>query len=51
MDKTVPIEETIGAMSDLVSEGKIRNIGICEASLDTIEKANKVHPLTAVSDR
>ncbi|AIQ13741.1 aldo/keto reductase [Paenibacillus durus] len=48
IDKTVPIEETVGVMSDLVAEGKIRNIGICEASLETIEKANQVHPITAV---
>ncbi|MDT3427386.1 aryl-alcohol dehydrogenase-like predicted oxidoreductase [Paenibacillus forsythiae] len=48
VDKTVPIEETVGTMSDLVREGKIRHIGICEASLETIERANKVHPITAV---
>ncbi|WP_141433946.1 aldo/keto reductase [Bacillus sp. 03113] len=48
IDKTVPIEETVGAMSDLVSEGKVRYIGMCEASLDIIEKAHNVHPITAI---
>jgi aryl-alcohol dehydrogenase-like predicted oxidoreductase len=48
MDPKVPIEETIGAMSDLVKQGKIRYIGISEAAPDLIERAHKVHPITAV---
>lgn len=48
MDANTPIEETIGAMSDLVKDGKVRYIGISEASPDTIRRANSVHPLTAV---
>jgi aryl-alcohol dehydrogenase-like predicted oxidoreductase len=48
MDPNVPIEETIGAMADLVKEGKIRYIGISEAPPELIERAHKVHPLTAV---
>ncbi|GAB3176068.1 aldo/keto reductase [Telluribacter humicola] len=48
MDPNVPIEDTIGAMADLVKEGKIRYVGISEASPDLIERAHKVHPLTAV---
>lgn len=48
IDINTPIEETIGAMSDLVRQGKIRYIGISEASAATIRKAHAVHPLTAV---
>ncbi|WP_122690558.1 aldo/keto reductase [Pseudomonas viridiflava] len=48
VDPNVPIEETIGAMSELVKAGKVRHIGICEASAQTIERAHKVHPLAAV---
>ena len=48
IDATVPIEETIGAMSDLVREGKVRYIGISEPSEDTVRKAHSVHPITAV---
>ncbi len=48
IDKTVPIEDTVGEMSRLVAEGKVKNIGICEASPDTIRRAHKVHKLTAV---
>ncbi|WP_214351199.1 aldo/keto reductase [Pseudomonas congelans] len=48
VDPKVPIEDTIGAMAELVKAGKVRHIGICEASAATIEKANAVHPLTAV---
>jgi len=48
IDPNVPIEETIGAMSDLVSEGKIRYIGLSEAGPDTIRKAHKVHPISAL---
>ncbi|WP_018249476.1 aldo/keto reductase [Orenia marismortui] len=48
MDNDTPIEETIGAMADLVKEGKVRYIGISESSSDTIRRAHSVHPLTAV---
>ena len=48
VDKNTPIEETIDAMSSLVKEGKVRFIGISEAKPEEIEKAHKVHPLTAV---
>ncbi len=48
VDPTVPIEETVGAMADLVSDGKIRHIGLSEAAPETIRRANAVHPITAV---
>ncbi len=48
VDKDTPIEDTIGAMSDLVKEGKIRFIGMSEASPDTIRRAAKVHKITAL---
>lgn len=48
IDSSVPIEETVGAMSDLVSQGKVRYIGISEASAATIRRAHAVHPLAAV---
>jgi aryl-alcohol dehydrogenase-like predicted oxidoreductase len=48
MDPNVPIEDTIGAMAELVKEGKVRYIGISEAEPELIERAHKVHPLTAV---
>jgi aryl-alcohol dehydrogenase-like predicted oxidoreductase len=48
IDVNVPIEETIGAMADLVKEGKVRYLGISEASPSTIIRAHRVHPLTAV---
>jgi aryl-alcohol dehydrogenase-like predicted oxidoreductase len=48
MDPKVPIEDTIGAMADLVKQGKVRYLGISEASPDLIERAHKVHPITAV---
>ena len=48
MDPQVPIEDTVGAMADLVNAGKIRYIGLSEASADTIRRAHAVHPLTAV---
>jgi aryl-alcohol dehydrogenase-like predicted oxidoreductase len=44
----VPIEETVGAMAELVAEGKIRHIGLSEASADTLRRANAVHPIAAV---
>jgi aryl-alcohol dehydrogenase-like predicted oxidoreductase len=48
VDRTVPIEETVGAMADLVREGKVRHLGLSEASPDTIRRAHRVHPITAV---
>lgn len=48
IDPDVPIEESIGAISRLVEEGKVRYVGISEASLETIQRAHKTHPLTAV---
>src|SRR5207253_10844895 len=48
VDPNVPIEETVGAMAELVAEGKIRHIGVSEASAETIRRANTVHPITAV---
>ncbi|MCG6574799.1 aldo/keto reductase [Pseudomonas sp. AF32] len=48
IDPQVPVEETIGAMADLVKAGKVRHIGISEASADTIQRAHGVHPLAAV---
>ncbi|WP_323639941.1 aldo/keto reductase [Pectobacterium polonicum] len=48
IDPTVPIEETVGALSELVQEGKIRYIGLSEASATTLERAHRVHPITAL---
>lgn len=48
VDPNVPIEESIGAMGDLVAEGKVRHIGLSEASAATIRRAHAAHPLTAV---
>jgi aryl-alcohol dehydrogenase-like predicted oxidoreductase len=48
VDTSIPIEETIGAMASLVKEGKVRYIGLSEASAASLRKANAVHPITAV---
>jgi len=48
VDPNVPIEETVGAMAELVKEGKIRHIGLSEAAPETIRRAHAVHPITAV---
>jgi aryl-alcohol dehydrogenase-like predicted oxidoreductase len=48
VDPAVPIEETVGALADLVAAGKIRHIGLSEASAETIRRAHAVHPITAV---
>ncbi|MEU8694566.1 aldo/keto reductase [Streptomyces sp. NPDC048665] len=48
VDPNVPIEETVGALKELVEEGKVRCIGLSEASAETIRRANAVHPITAV---
>jgi aryl-alcohol dehydrogenase-like predicted oxidoreductase len=47
-DPAVPIEETVGAMASLVEAGKVRYLGLSEASADTIRRAQAVHPITAV---
>lgn len=48
VDPQVPVEESIGAMAELVSEGKVRHLGLCEVAPATIRRAHAVHPLTAV---
>jgi aryl-alcohol dehydrogenase-like predicted oxidoreductase len=48
IDPNVPIEDTVGAMSRLVEQGKVRHLGLCEAGPNTIRRAHKVHPLTAI---
>jgi len=44
----VPIEETVGAMAELVEQGKVRHLGLSEAAPETIRRAHAVHPITAV---
>ena len=48
VDPNTPIEDTVGAMSELVRQGKVRYIGLSEASIQTIRRANAVHPISAV---
>ncbi|MGN6336143.1 aldo/keto reductase [Mycobacterium sp.] len=48
LDRQTPIEDTIGALAELVAAGKIRHIGLSEVGVDTIRRAHAVHPLTAV---
>ena len=48
VDPHTPIEETVGAMAELVKEGKIRHIGLSEAGVNTLRRAFKVHPITAL---
>jgi aryl-alcohol dehydrogenase-like predicted oxidoreductase len=48
VDETVPIEETVGAMAQLKTQGKIRHLGISEAGPATIRRAHKAHPITAL---
>ena len=50
VDKTVPIEDTVGAMADLVREGKVLHIGLSEASPATLRRANAVHPIAALQN-
>ena len=47
-DRQVPVEESVGALSDLVQAGKIRTIGLSEVSADTLRRAHAVHPITAL---
>jgi aryl-alcohol dehydrogenase-like predicted oxidoreductase len=49
-DPKVEMEEIIGAMSDLVRQGKVKHLGICEANVEMIRRAHAVHPLTAVQN-
>lgn len=48
VDPDVPIEDTVGAMSRLVEQGKVRYLGLCEAGVETIRRAHAVHPLAAL---
>lgn len=48
VDREVPIEDTVGAMAELVSEGKVRYLGLSEAGSENIRKANAVHPISAL---
>jgi aryl-alcohol dehydrogenase-like predicted oxidoreductase len=50
VDPSVPIEETIGALSELVREGKVKHIGLSEPAPQTIRRAHAVHPLTAIQN-
>jgi aryl-alcohol dehydrogenase-like predicted oxidoreductase len=48
VDPGTPIEDTVGAMAELVEQGKVRHLGLSEASAETIRRAHAVHPITAV---
>ena len=48
VDPKTPIEDTIGALAELVTEGKVRHIGLSEAGVNTIRRAHGVHPITAL---
>lgn len=48
IDPNVPVEETVGAMAELVKAGKVKYIGLSEASAESIRKANKIHPIAAL---
>jgi aryl-alcohol dehydrogenase-like predicted oxidoreductase len=48
VDRAVPIEETVGAMAELVAEGKVRHLGLSEAAPETIRRAHAVHPISAL---
>ena len=48
MDPQVPVEETVGGMADFIREGKIRAIGLCEASAQTLRRAHAAHPIAAM---
>jgi aryl-alcohol dehydrogenase-like predicted oxidoreductase len=50
VDTSVPIEETVGAMAELVREGKVKHIGLSEPSVATVRRAHKVHPLASVQN-
>ena len=48
VDRSVPIDDTVGAMADLVRQGKVRYLGLSEASAQTVRRAHAVHPITAL---
>jgi aryl-alcohol dehydrogenase-like predicted oxidoreductase len=48
VDRTVPIEDTVGAMAEMVAAGKVRHLGLSEASADTLRRAHAVHPIAAL---
>ncbi|NJC69943.1 aldo/keto reductase [Planosporangium thailandense] len=48
VDPEVPIEESVGALADMVAAGKVRHVGLCEASAKTLRRASKVHPIAAL---
>jgi aryl-alcohol dehydrogenase-like predicted oxidoreductase len=48
IDSNVPIEETVGALAELVKDGKVRHLGLSEAAAETIRRAHRVHPIAAV---
>jgi aryl-alcohol dehydrogenase-like predicted oxidoreductase len=48
IDPNVPIEDTVGAMARLIEQGKVRYLGLCEAGANTLRRAHKTHPLTAL---
>jgi aryl-alcohol dehydrogenase-like predicted oxidoreductase len=48
VDPTVPIEDTVGAMARLVEQGKVRFLGLCEAGPETVQRAHRVHPISAL---
>lgn len=48
VDPDVPIEETVGAMAELVTAGKVRHLGLSEASAETVRRAHAVHPIAAL---
>jgi len=48
LDKSVPVEESVGALGELVQAGKILAVGLCEVSAETVRRAHKVHPIAAV---
>jgi aryl-alcohol dehydrogenase-like predicted oxidoreductase len=48
IDPSVPIEDTVGAMARLIQQGKVRHLGLCEAGPNTIRRAHKTHPITAI---
>jgi aryl-alcohol dehydrogenase-like predicted oxidoreductase len=50
VDDQVPIEDTVGAMADLVNAGKVKYIGLSEPSMETVRRAHKVHPLTSIQN-
>lgn len=48
VDPNIPIEETVGAMAELVQEGKVKYLGLSEASVSSLKKANAIHPISAL---